>query len=194
MQMSGKAERASFSAFPGFDCSSVKQILFVFFFFFIIIFSRPGHLTLSLSIVPHFSSILATANQPQNLEPSTKWQLLLGNANTRLYLAAIAISQGCWNWVLVSQGLQDRCYPKSQRAQTGLSLKLCFSVSNGTKEASQHLLVNWHLNGNCQWNISIWLLSYDSRAGSGAAGSEGGLLSECSFCTCVLGPALYSKV
>lgn len=38
MQMSGKAERASFSAFPGFDCSSVKQILFVFFFFLSLFF------------------------------------------------------------------------------------------------------------------------------------------------------------
>lgn len=44
---------------------------------------------------------------------------------------------------------------------------------NGTKAEFQHLLVNWHLNGNCQWNISIWLLSYESSAGSDAVGSEG---------------------
>lgn len=34
---------------------------------------------------------------------------------------------------------------------------------NGIKAGSQHLLVNWHLNGNCQRNINIWLLSYELK-------------------------------
>lgn len=99
------------------------------------------------------------------------------------------LSWGCW-WpqvhrplpvhltltILVGQGLPDSAaaaalFQPPQSTVRPQTLPL-WDLINDTEAASQHLLVNWHLNGNCQWNISIWLLSCESSAGRNAVGSE----------------------
>lgn len=158
-------EKVSFSTLPDFACS-IEQV-FVFFFF----------CTWALKSISFYSPTFPL--HPGVCQPSHKTVYKIITVTRKCQQHALFGCHSPWTEAVVvtpctSSGGTEPWHPGAARSARLLQpivsqsrvqpqTLLCCDLINGIKAGSQHLLVNWHLNGNCQRNINIWLLSYELK-------------------------------